>query len=137
MPLNQRKLKSFLLFWDRTSRYLHMCVCVSVCVYVYIHTFLVLLISLDMSHISQDSKNSYIHINIKYFLNASIVFTGSARVHVQSLSRVQLFAAPWTAKAPLQSLFIHCFLQDRLLCPRDSPARILEWVIISYSRGSS
>ena len=46
---------------------------------------------------------------------------------VKSLSWVQLFATPWTAMRP----------QGRLLRPWDFPARILEWVAISLSRGSS
>ena len=39
----------------------------------------------------------------------------------KSLSHVQLFATPWT-------------VAHQLLCPWDSPARILEWVAISFSR---
>ena len=47
------------------------------------------------------------------------------KVKVKSLSRVQLFATPWTVayEAPV----LHGILQ----------ARILEWVAISFSRGSS
>ena len=40
------------------------------------------------------------------------------------LSRVRLFTTPWTVEA-------------RLLCPWNFPARILEWVAISFSRWSS
>ena len=42
----------------------------------------------------------------------------------KSLSHVQLFATPWT-------------VAHQLLHPWDSPARILEWVAISFSQGSS
>ena len=45
-------------------------------------------------------------------------------VKVKSLSQVRLFATPWT-------------IVDRLLCHGILQARILEWVIISFSRGSS
>ena len=45
---------------------------------------------------------------------------------VKSLSRVQLFATPWTVCSPPDSS-VHGILQ----------ARILEWVAISFSRGSS
>ena len=47
-------------------------------------------------------------------------------VCVKSLSRVQLFATPWTVCSPSGSS-VHGILQ----------ARILEWVAISFSRGSS
>ena len=46
------------------------------------------------------------------------------KVKVKSLSRVQLFATPWRS---LLGFSIHGILQ----------ARILEWVTISFSRGSS
>ncbi|MES6020832.1 hypothetical protein U6W19_12325, partial [Cutibacterium acnes] len=45
---------------------------------------------------------------------------------VQSFSHVQLFATPWTTHSPPGSS-VHGILQ----------ARILEWVAISFSRGSS
>ena len=45
-------------------------------------------------------------------------------VKVKSLSHVRLFATPWT-------------IVDRLLRHGILQARILEWVIISFSRGSS
>ena len=47
------------------------------------------------------------------------------KVKVKSLSRVRLFATPWNVSPPGSS--IHRILQ----------ARILEWVAISFSRGSS
>ena len=47
------------------------------------------------------------------------------KVKVKSLSRVQLFATPWTVA--YQAPVLHGILQ----------ARILEWVAISFSRGSS
>ena len=37
----------------------------------------------------------------------------------------------------INSLQSHGLQPTRLLCPRDFPARILEWVVISFSRGSS
>ena len=37
----------------------------------------------------------------------------------------------------LDSLQLHGLHPTRLLCPWDSPGRILEWVAISSSRGSS
>ena len=47
---------------------------------------------------------------------------------VKSLSRVRLFATPWTvAYQALRSLSVHGIFQ----------ARVLEWVAISFSRGSS
>ena len=48
------------------------------------------------------------------------------KVKVKSLSRVRLFATPWTVGSPPGSS-VHGILQ----------ARILEWVAISFSRGSS
>ena len=47
------------------------------------------------------------------------------RLEVKSLSRVRLFATPWTAayQAPPSMGFFQ--------------ARVLEWVVISFSRGSS
>ena len=50
---------------------------------------------------------------------------GKNQVKVKSLSRVRLFATPWTDSPP--GFSIHGILQ----------ARILEWVAISFSRGSS
>ena len=47
------------------------------------------------------------------------------KVKVKSLSHVQLFASPWTVAPPGSS--VHGILQ----------ARIVEWVAISFSRGSS
>ena len=47
------------------------------------------------------------------------------KVKVKSLSRVQLFTTPWTGARQVSS--VHGILQ----------ARILEWVAISFSRGSS
>ena len=47
------------------------------------------------------------------------------KVKVESPSHVQLFATPWTTSLPGSSL--HGILQ----------ARVLEWVAISFSRGSS
>ena len=45
---------------------------------------------------------------------------------VKSLSRVQLFATPWTvAYQALRSLSVHGIFQ----------VRVLEWVAISFSRG--
>ena len=49
---------------------------------------------------------------------------GRTQQQQQSLSCVRFFMTPWTV-AP------------RLLCPRDFQARILEWVVISFSRGYS
>ena len=46
-------------------------------------------------------------------------------VCAQALSHVRLFATPWTVAQPGSS--VHGILQ----------VRILEWVAISYSRGSS
>ena len=53
-----------------------------------------------------------------------------AKVKVKSLSCVQLFATPWTVAyqaSPSMGFSVHGILQ----------ARILEWVTISFSRGSS
>ena len=47
------------------------------------------------------------------------------KVKVRSLSPVQLFVTPWNSSLPGSSL--HGILQ----------ARVLEWVAISFSRGSS
>ena len=47
------------------------------------------------------------------------------KVKVKSLSRVQLFATPWTCSLPGSSI---CGILQ---------ARILEWVAISFSRRSS
>ena len=44
---------------------------------------------------------------------------------LRCFSRNQLFPTLWTLQPP------------RFLCPWDSLARMLEWVVISYSRGSS
>ena len=50
------------------------------------------------------------------------------KVKVKSLSYVRLFARPWTvAYQALRSLSVHGIFQ----------ARVLEWVAISFSRGSS
>ena len=46
---------------------------------------------------------------------------------VQLLSRAQLFATPWTIAPPPPSSSVHGILQ----------ARILKWVAMSFSRGSS
>ena len=51
--------------------------------------------------------------------------SSSGQVKVKSPSRVQLFVTPWTSSLPGSSL--HGILQ----------ARVLEWVAISFSRGSS
>ena len=45
---------------------------------------------------------------------------------MKSLSHIQLFVTPWTV-APMDRSSVHGILQ----------ARILEWVAISFSRGSS
>ena len=47
------------------------------------------------------------------------------KVKVKSLSRVRFFATPWTSS--LQGCSLHGILQ----------ARVLEWVAISFSKGSS
>ena len=52
-------------------------------------------------------------------------FYKEEKVKVKSVSRVRLFATPWTSSLPGSSL--HGILQ----------ARVLEWVAISFSRGSS
>ena len=48
-----------------------------------------------------------------------------ATLEVKSLSRVRLFATPWTSSLP--GSFLHGILQ----------ARVLEWVATFFSRGSS
>ena len=56
------------------------------------------------------------------------VYSTKVKVKVKSLSRVQLFATPWTvAYQALRSLSVHGIFQ----------ARALEWVAISFSRESS
>ena len=51
-------------------------------------------------------------------------------VYVQSLSHVQLFVTPWT--------IVHQFpLLMEFPRTDSSQARILEWIAISHSRGSS
>ena len=45
-------------------------------------------------------------------------------VHAKSLGHIRLFVTLWA-------------VADRLLCPWDSSGKILEWVAISFSRGSS
>ena len=57
---------------------------------------------------------------------AIILVHDSVVVVVQSISRVHLFVTPWTVCSPLGSS-VHGISQ----------ARILEWVAISFSRGSS
>ena len=54
------------------------------------------------------------------------VMTNLERKKEKSLSHVRLFATPWTV-CSLPGFSVHGILQ----------ARILEWVIISFSRGSS
>ena len=50
--------------------------------------------------------------------------SGPQALRCAALSHVRLSAAPCAAAA-------------RLLCPRGSPAKTLEWVAVSFSRGSS
>ena len=59
-----------------------------------------------------------------YFFLEAKIGSDSQPKGVQLLSRVQLFATPWT-------------VDTRLLCPWNFPGRIPEWVPISFCRGSS
>ena len=73
---------------------------------------------------SNDNDNTHLHTQ-ESFLLSSRQKEGSVYLCAQSLSRVQLFATPWTASLPGSS--VHGILQ----------ARILEWVVMPSSRGSS
>ena len=58
-------------------------------------------------------------------LGAYVCVCVCARTHTHSLSRDQLFGAPWTVAPP--GFSVHGIFQ----------ARIQKWIVISYSRGSS
>ena len=74
--------------------------------------------------LSNDNDNTHLHTQ-ESFLLSSRQKEGSVYLCAQSLSRVQLFATPWTASLPGSS--VRGILQ----------ARILEWVVMPSSRGSS
>ena len=68
-----------------------------------------------------NGSERYVHL-------ALMIYSGIKKV--KSLSRVQLFATPWTVTyqaPPSMGFSLHGILQ----------ARILEWVAISFSRGST
>ena len=71
----------------------------------------------DQTHISCISRHILYHWAIREAPDPYFV--------VWSLIRVLLFATPWTVWIA------------RLLCPWDFLGKILEWVAISYSKGSS
>ena len=76
-----------------------------------------------LAHVS----NFLLPLTVIYTSNSQLYFNHFsiyARVCACMLSGVLLFATPWTIAA-------------RLLCSWDFPGKILEWVAISSSRGSS
>ena len=73
------------------------------------------------------SWRSFLYSSSVYSYHLFLISSVSVKVKVKvkSLSHVQLFATPWTVA--YQPTFLHGILQ----------ARILEWVAISFSSGSS
>ena len=81
----------------------------------------------------QELGNGYVHFNLNEDLKIGqnlmtltrMQAESQRKVKVKSLSRVQLLVTPWTAALP--GFSIHGIFQ----------ARVLEWIAISFSRGSS